>query len=188
MSTLRSPILASLFTALIVVGAYLKIPIGPVPIVLANLFVLLAGAVLGIRWALASVGLYLFLGALGLPVFAGGGGLSYFLGPTGGYLIAYLPAAAMVGAFTGQKKPKFLWDLLAFAAGALIIYMVGVPWLKIALDTTWKETLALGMIPFLIGDSVKVAGALAILTLLRRYYPELLFREKLRQIDEPSLG
>ena len=70
-SQLRMMVYASLLAALIAVGAYLAIPIGPVPIVLQNLFVLLAGLLLGSRWGAASVAVYLLAGACGLPVFAG---------------------------------------------------------------------------------------------------------------------
>ena len=76
---LRMMVYASLFAALTAVGAFLAIPIGPVPIVLQNMFVYLAGLLLGGRWGLASVGVYLLAGASGLPVFAGGlGGISRF--------------------------------------------------------------------------------------------------------------
>ena len=78
---LRMTVYASLMAALTAAGAYLSIPIGPVPIVLQNLFVFLSGLLLGCRWGLASVGVYLLAGALGLPVFAGGaGGLARLVG------------------------------------------------------------------------------------------------------------
>ncbi|RLC01276.1 MAG: biotin transporter BioY, partial [Deltaproteobacteria bacterium] len=85
---LRMTVYASLFAALIAAGAYISVPIGPVPIVLQNLFVFLAGLLLGSKWGLACVGVYLLAGACGLPVFAGGtGGIARFAGPTGGYLL-----------------------------------------------------------------------------------------------------
>ena len=86
---LRKMVLASLMAALTAVGSTIFVPIGPVPIVLTTLFVLLSGLLLGSRWGLASMGLYLLVGAMGMPVFAGGrGGLPHFFGPTGGYLFA----------------------------------------------------------------------------------------------------
>ena len=106
MKTLRMSVFSALFSALIIVGAYLKIPVGPVPIVLANFFVLLAGVLLGPKWGAASVGLYLLLGVVGLPVFAGGGGIAYLTGPTGGFLIGYLPAAFLAGVISGGKIPE----------------------------------------------------------------------------------
>ena len=81
---LRMMVYAALFAALLAVGAFLSIPIGPVPIVLQNFFVLLTGLLLGSRWAAASVAVYLLAGACGLPVFAGGtGGLGHLIGPPG---------------------------------------------------------------------------------------------------------
>lgn len=86
---IRMTVYASLFAALTAAGAYLSIPIGPVPIVLQNLFILLSGLLLGSRWGPASVAVYLLAGACGLPVFAGGmGGIGRLVGPTGGYLSA----------------------------------------------------------------------------------------------------
>lgn len=87
---LRMMVYALLLAVLTAAGAYLAIPIGPVPIVLQNLFILLAGLLLGSRWGLASVRVYLLTGALGLPVFAGGlGGIGRLVGPTGGYLVGF---------------------------------------------------------------------------------------------------
>ena len=79
LENLRWTVLASLMAALTAVGAYLQIPIGPVPIVLSTLFVLLSGLLLGSRWGLVSMALYLLIGAIGLPVFSGGrGGVAHF--------------------------------------------------------------------------------------------------------------
>ena len=88
---LHKLVLASLMAALIAVGGYLAIPIGPVPIVLQNLFVLVAALLLGSKWGSAAVAVYLLAGACGLPVFAGGGGgLGHLFGPRGGYLFGFL--------------------------------------------------------------------------------------------------
>ena len=95
---MRMSVYASLLAALMAVGAYLAIPIGPVPVVLQNMFVFLAPLVLGRRWGLASVCVYLLAGACGLPVFSGGmGGIGRFAGPTGGFLVGYLPAVLLIG-------------------------------------------------------------------------------------------
>ncbi len=123
---LRGMVLASLFTALMAVGAYISIPVGPVPMVLQNMFVLLAGLLLGPAWATASVLLYLFLGAVGLPVFSGGGGgLAHFAGPTGGYLLGYLPAVAVTGAISRAGKSPFI-SAAAAITGDLLVYAAGV--------------------------------------------------------------
>lgn len=97
---IRKLILAALFAALTVVGAYISFPLpfSPVPIVLQNLFVLLAGLMLGPRWSSISIGLYLVLGIVGLPVYAEGtGGIEHLIGPSGGFLFGFLAAAALTG-------------------------------------------------------------------------------------------
>ena len=165
---LRMTVYASLFAALTAVGAFLAIPIGPVPIVLQNMFVYLAGLLLGGRWGLASVGVYLLAGACGLPVFAGGlGGISRFIGPTGGYLIGYLPAVFLIGTVSQKANPRVVSDVLAMICGTLVLYACGISWLKIATGTSPAKALALGMYPFLIGDALKIAAAAVIARALR---------------------
>jgi biotin transport system substrate-specific component len=165
---LRMMVYASLFAALTAVGAFLAIPIGPVPIVLQNMFVYLAGLLLGGRWGLASVGVYLLAGACGLPVFAGGlGGISRFIGPTGGYLIGYLPAVFLIGTMSQKANPRVVSDVLAMICGTLVLYACGISWLKIATGMSPAKALALGMYPFLIGDALKIAAAAVIARALR---------------------
>ena len=165
---LRMIVYASLFAALTAVGAFLAIPIGPVPIVLQNMFVYLAGLLLGGRWGLASVGVYLLAGACGLPVFAGGlGGISRFIGPTGGYLIGYLPTVFLIGKMSQKANPRIVSDVLAMICGTLVLYACGVSWLKIVTGISPAKALALGMYPFLIGDALKIAAAAAIAKSLR---------------------
>jgi biotin transport system substrate-specific component len=165
---LRMMVYASLMSTLIAAGAFIAIPIGPVPIVLQNFFVLLAGILLGSRWGLASVGVYLIAGALGLPVFAGGtAGLGRIMGPTGGYLLGYLPAVYVTGLISEGLGRRKGFDLLALTAGAVIVYLCGVPWLKMVTGMTAEKALMLGMYPFLVGDALKIAAALPVVTVIR---------------------
>jgi len=165
---LRMVVYASLFAALTAAGAVLAIPIGPVPIVLQNMFVYLAGLLLGSRWGLASVGVYLLAGTLGLPVFAGGlGGIGRIVGPTGGYLIGYLPTVFLIGKISGRANPGVIFDVLAMICGTIVLYGFGITWLKIVTGMTLAKALAVGMFPFLIGDAIKIAAAAAIAKALR---------------------
>ena len=165
---LRMMVYASLFAALTAIGAFMAIPIGPVPIVLQNMFVYLAGLLLGSRWGLASVGVYLLAGACGLPVFAGGlGGIGRIIGPTGGYLIGYLPTVFLIGKISKRANPRFIFDVLAMICGSVALYACGITWLKIVTGMTIAKALAVGMIPFLIGDALKIAAAAAIARSLR---------------------
>jgi len=159
---------ASLLAALIAAGAYLAIPIGPVPIILQNLFVFLAGLLLGSRWGAASAGVYLLAGALGLPVFSGGvGGIGRLAGPTGGYLVGFVPAAFVIGWIVETAPAKILIDVTAMAVGAAIVYGFGLAWLKIVTGMTLSNTLVVGLYPFLLGDAVKIAAAVPIAKALR---------------------
>ena len=165
---LRMTVYASLLAALTAAGAYMAIPIGPVPIVLQNLFIYLAGLLLGWRWGLATVGVYLLAGAVGLPVFAGGlGGIGRIVGPTGGYLIGFLPAVFLIGWISAKGRGKAIYDVMAMVAGTAVIYALGVSWLKILTGMSWEKTIAVGMLPFLIGDALKIAAAVPIARALR---------------------
>ena len=158
-NNLRMTIYTALFAALIAAGAFIAIPIGPVPIVLQNMFVLLAGLVLGPRWGLAAIALYLFMGACGFPVFSGGtGGMGRLFGPTGGYLLAYIPTVAVTGILANIRGHRYLTDALAMLAGSFIIYGGGVPWLKFATGMPWDKALSLGLVPFIPGDIIKIAA------------------------------
>lgn len=170
--SLRRLVHAALFAALTAVGAYLAIPVGPVPIVLQNLFVMLAGLLLGSRGGLTSVGIYLLAGACGLPVFAGGtGGLARFFGPTGGYLIGYLPAVWVIGRISESRRPRPILDGIALIAGCLVLYGFGLSWLKVVTGMDWAKTVAAGMLPFLPGDVLKIAAAVPLARALRPLLP-----------------
>jgi biotin transport system substrate-specific component len=161
---------ASLLAALIAVGAYLQVPlpIGPVPLVLQNLFVLLAGLLLGSRWGIISVGIYLLVGAIGLPVFVGGkGGLAHFLGPTGGYLLGFAACALVTGFLAEKSSNAGIKDVLAVVLGSLAIYVFGVPWLKLVTAMSWQKALTLGMLPFLPGDAIKATAAVLLARAIR---------------------
>ena len=173
---LRMTVYTALFTALIITGGYISIPLpaGPVPIVLADFFVMVTGLFLGFKWGLASVVLYLSLGAFGLPVFAGGrAGLAVLFGPTGGFLLGYLLLAASVG-FIGRGKPSIAKDLVALVTGNFFLYGAGVPWLKAVLNLDWTGALTAGLIPFIPGVIIKIAVASG---LARAFRPR--FRERL---------
>jgi biotin transport system substrate-specific component len=160
---LRMVVLASLMAALTAVGAYIHVPIGPVPIVLSTLFVILSGLLLGSRWGVTSMGLYLLVGVIGIPVFAGGkGGLAHFFGPTGGYLLGYVLASWVTGFISEKSRGLLILDILAVLVGSLVIYGLGVPWLKMIAQMSWTKTLIIGMVPFLIGDAIKAAVAVVL--------------------------
>ncbi|MGE4454033.1 MAG: biotin transporter BioY [Sphaerochaeta sp.] len=155
-------LLTSLFSALIIVGAYLRFPIPPVPITLQTLFVLLSGFLGGPSLALTSTSIYLLLGAIGLPVFSSGGGLGMLLGPTGGFLFGLLPAAFLAG-LAGSYRAKsehpraYTMQCLLFGlAATIVVYLTGVPYLKMVANLSWKVAIQAGMLPFIPGDILKL--------------------------------
>ena len=113
-------VLVALFSALIAVGAFIKIPFFIVPITLQTLFVVLSGLVLERKFAVLSVIVYLMIGLAGFPVFANGGGINYIFSPTFGYLVAFAFATYFIASF--KEKNIFL----ATGIGILIIYIIGL--------------------------------------------------------------
>lgn len=169
---LRRIIIIALFAALIVAGAYIGIPVGPVPITLQTLFVLLAGILGGKGIGAASVAVYITLGAIGLPVFSGGiGGFAHFVSPTGGFLLSWLIAAPLAGAITdlgfvhdsGKDKTtvkQLLFMVAAALAGTIVMYIIGIPYVKMILGLTWSRTFAIALLPFIPGDLVKMVAVI----------------------------
>ena len=173
--------LVALFAALTAAGAFIAIPVGPVPIVLQNMFALLSGLILGPLMGGASVALYLLAGILGLPVFAGGtAGIARFAGPTGGFLVGYLLSALAAGAIMGRPGAKTPLPrvIVAVAVGFLIVYVPGVAWLNISQNLGWARALTLGFVPFVIGDVLKGIVAVIIAPRLRRTAADFLGGER----------
>ncbi|MBA7670477.1 hypothetical protein ES703_78623 [subsurface metagenome] len=159
----------AIFTTLTTLGAFVRIPLPftPVPLTLQTFFVLLGGAMLGSAAGSSSQSLYLILGASGLPVFAGArGGLSHLAGPTGGYLIGFVVAAYLVGKVV-ERKDSSIWLILAMLAGTGVIYLLGGLRLAHFLRIGIKQTLYLGVIPFLPGDILKFISVVLVYKLIR---------------------
>jgi len=166
-------VLTALFTALTILGAFIRIPTATVPFTLQILFVLLAGILLGPFWGALSQLLYILLGLIGLPVFAGGGGLAYVMQPSFGFLAGYIAGAAVAGwiAFSGKTS---VWRLTAAClAGLAVIYAIGLPYMAWILNVHLSKNLDAkyiitnGMLIFLPWDAVKVAGAVALARILK---------------------
>lgn len=151
---------------LTVLGAQIAIPVppSPVPITGQTLAVVIAGAALGARRGAASQLLYVALG-LFLPVYADGGqGLEVIWGASGGYLIGFVLAAALVGklAEMGADR-KVLMAFLAFCGGQLLIFGIGVPWLKVSADQAWATAIHDGFAIFIVGGIFKALIGAAVI-------------------------
>jgi len=159
--SLRGMVYASMFGALTAIGAYIIIPLPPVPITLQTLFLNLSGALLGGYLGALSQVVYILLGVIGLPVFAGGkAGLGVLLGPTGGYLFGFILGAYIVGKLIAvKKKPGFIWTVSAMLVGMVVIYGLGILQLTLVARLSWQKAVAVGALPFLPGDIVKIVLA-----------------------------
>jgi biotin transport system substrate-specific component len=147
----------------------IRLPFTPVPIAIQAHVILLISCLLGSKRAAMTVLTFLFQGAIGLPVFAGGtGGVHILAGPTGGYLLGYLAAAFITGYLMEHMAHRT--SSKAFAAmglGNLVVYIFGIPWLS--RYTGWASAFVLGMLPFLIGDLLKLVAATKFLKRLRYF-------------------
>jgi len=155
---LRAVALAVLGTLLLWASAKIQVPFYPVPMTLQSAVVFLIGLAYGWRLAVATLLLYLAEGAVGLPVFAGtpekGIGLPYMLGPTGGYLVGFVVAAGIAG-WVAQRSRHWLATVGGLLVGTVVIYLLGALWLAGFVGA--GKAVTLGVLPFLLGDAVKLA-------------------------------
>lgn len=161
----RSVSLVFVFSLLTALAAQIVIPVGPVPITAQTFAVLLTGALLGSRLGAMAMIVYLLEGASGLPFFAAGhGGIAYLFGQTGGYLVAFPAAAFITGAFAENGWDKrFLTAVAAMAAGSLLIILAGWAWFSLVTHSAPVVAFKISVVPFLIGDAIKIALAAAVL-------------------------
>ena len=156
-----------LLGALLVAGlAQIEIPLPftPVPITGQTFGVLLVSAALGSKRGAASLLSYLAWGTIGLPFFAGGAhGLNILIGATGGYLIGFIIAAYVIGFLAERGLERSVrTSLIPFLVGTVIIYVCGIAWLT-AVIGSFSKALVAGLLPFLIGDTIKLIAASLVL-------------------------
>lgn len=156
------------FALLTALAAKIQVPMWPVPLTLQTAAVLLAGLVLGPAAGAASQALYLGLGLAGVPVFAGPvAGPAYLLLPTAGYLLSFVPAAAVAGYVAGPVGRRGLGRLVAGAALATaVVFMIGIPWLAVVQNLGYESALKVGLIPFAPGAVLKAMLVVCIARLL----------------------
>lgn len=164
-AAIRTATMVVVGVGFIALMAQLRLYVGPVPFTGQTLAVLLLGAAYGARLGLVTTAAYALLGAAGLPLFAGGeSGVAYLLGPTGGYLLGFVLAAGLLGALAERG-----WDrsygrtALAMLVANVIIFSCGVAWLQAALGGSWVQAFNVGVVPFVVGDLIKLALAVGLL-------------------------
>ena len=162
---IKNMVFIALFAAIICIMAPFSLSVGVIPISLGTFAIYLAGGFLGGKKGMAAVGVYIFLGAVGLPVFTGfSGGFAKLLGVTGGYIIGYIPLVLITGIFA--EKNKALMPL-GMVLGTLACYVFGTAWFVISTGSELVPALMTCVVPFLIGDAIKVAAASAVCIPLR---------------------
>ncbi len=155
---------------LLAASSWISIPFYPVPLTMQTLAVLLVGGLLGPRLGVAAVTSYLALGLAGAPMFHNGlGGLVLLVGPTGGYLVGFIPAAFLMGlagrkgwaasTFRSGAARRWLLVIVGAIAAEIAIYTLGLPWLAFTTGTDAGTAAAMGLTPFLLGDLVKMSIA-----------------------------
>lgn len=157
-------VFAALFTALIAVGAQIRVPLGPVPFTLQVPMVLLAGMMLGKKLGLISITAYIFIGLIGIPVFAGAGGLGSFVSPSFGFVLGFIPGVVI----TGLGGNEYIGRMITFTLlGMAAIFICGVLYFSFIMTTvigtpmSLMEILMAAVVPFLIKDVI-----LAVLTVM----------------------
>ncbi len=137
------------------------IPVSPVPISFTNLVLYIGLYILSIKQSTYSYVVYLLLGLVGLPVFSGfSGGFGKLFGPTGGYLIGFLPMIWISAYFISHYRSNKLLHFIGMCLGTAICYIFGTLWLSYQLKITFIAALAIGVLPYVIGDLAKIFIAL----------------------------
>ena len=172
--TIVMMVLTALMAAITCILAPFAVPIGPVPISLATMIFFLSVYVLKTKYATISCLLYLCLGLIGLPVFSGfEGGVGKLLGPTGGYIIGYLPMVFVAGiliAITENKIKniiaKRILQGLSCVLAEVILYILGTAWFMYSTGNPLGAALGLCVVPFIPGDIIKIIIAVVVGPLL----------------------
>lgn len=167
----QSLVLTALMTAVTCILAPMSIPIpfSPVPLTLTNFVLEISIFLLGWKKATASFIIYLLLGLCGLPVFSGfSGGVGKFAGPTGGYLIGFLFLTVIGGLFAEHFHWKRSACTVGMVLGMAVTYAFGTAWLCLQLNLSLTAGLFTGVIPYLPGDAVKIALAVAFGPVLKK--------------------
>lgn len=194
----------ALFAAIICIGCFIKIPLGPIPIVLQNVLCILTALLLGGILGAAPTALFLLAGLIGLPVYSGGsGGIAVWAGPTGGFLSGYFVGAIVAGFIAGKpsvKEKKFSAKVLirliiAMLLGMIILYVPGVihfsHWAEITgkipeNKTSFSYTMAACVIPYIPGDILKIVVSVPIALKVRPILAQYLFSDSKNSGDSEN--
>lgn len=163
MKHIRNLTLRAIIAAIICVIAPLYLPPlfgGVIPLTLALFIILVISAATDLKFSIPAIFIYILLGTVGLPVFSGfTGGLQAVTGITGGYIIGYIPCALITGLLCGRYGNKKFVYPVSMAAGTLACYACGTVWFMFQQKCTFTAALAACVVPFILGDIIKIAAA-----------------------------
>ena len=175
--TTRDMTFVALFAALTAACAVFppfQPPFVPVPIVVQNIGVMLAGSILGARRGSLAMALFVVLVAVGMPLLTGWrGGFGVILGPSGGFILSWIPAAFVVGWLVERRWARLnFWNLLLFnvIGGIVVVYVIGIPWLAVVANADLGKTIV-GSAVFVPGDVIKAIVASFAALIVKRSYP-----------------
>lgn len=161
----------SLLVALLSVFSYLAIPLpfSQTPVTMQTLGILLIGLLLSPQYAAITVAIWIAMGAIGLPVFAKGtSGLATLFGPTGGYIFGFLACAVFVAWMRGKEPNVVRYSIVATIGNFIIIYTLGVLGLMLVAKLPLAAAITNGVLPFIVGDIIKIAIAVFVAMALQR--------------------
>lgn len=167
--------LSAMFTALIIVGAFIRIPIPGIPFTMQFLFVNFAMLMLGPLWSAASILVYIIMGSIGIPVFTAGGGFTYVLHPTFGYLIGFFVGSIVTGGVLRRMRARPRNFIIMSAVNMLIVYTFGMIYfyfietLYLGVNVSAKTILISCFLIFVPGDALWCILSSFIAYRLRRF-------------------
>lgn len=145
------------------------VPLGPVPVSLCTLLIYLSGWLLSPGRTAAAAAVYVLVGAAGLPAFSGFlGGVGHLAGPTGGYIVGYVPFAFLCAVFVRRFPARWWMQMGGMVLGTAVLYAVGTVWFCVQTQTPLAGALAVCVLPFLPGDIAKMISAMILGPVLRR--------------------
>jgi len=146
-----------------------SIAIGPIPLSFCTLVIYLDAYILGGKRGTLAVLVYILLGMVGMPVFSGfGAGLGKVAGPTGGYIVGYLPMALLAGAAVEKFSKNRVLQIAGMVLATAVLYALGTAWFCVQSGNPLDKALALCVLPFLPGDALKIAAAAALGPVIRK--------------------
>ncbi len=157
---IRKTVIIGILAAVICVFAPFSLPAGAIPISLSTFAIYLVSCTTPKRYSVPAVAVYILIGAVGLPVFSSfTGGLQCITGYTGGYIIGYIPCAFIIGLITDKYPNNKIVYPISLISGTLVCYLFGTLWYLQKAEISFIEAASVCVLPFLVGDIIKIAAA-----------------------------